>query len=153
MIETLVVVDDREDGRQIASQVADFLDLRLQSFTHPAEALPVLLEMHEPFVMVLDHNFEDDDYPGWRLCNELRQQHPFGLILPIIYLSGFMRGEEFLSLLHNQLLYAPTAFVRKKDASAIAPMIRNVLRTFDAIQEAAEKQAATQALAHLAELL
>lgn len=152
MIDHLIVVDDRADGRQIAKSTSDRLGLTLLEFSHPREALPALLELNRPFVLILDHNFEDEEVQGYHLCNELRQQHPFGLILPIIYLSAFMSGDSYLELIRDQLTFAPTAFMDKKDPSELTPMVRNIIRTFDGILEAAEKQAASQALSALSEL-
>jgi CheY-like chemotaxis protein len=151
VIEHLVVVDDREDGRDIAASIADLLGLELLQFTHPNEALEPLLALDRPFILILDHNFEDDQVQGYHLCNELRQQHPFGFILPIIYLSGYMDGASFITLLHDQLMFAPTAFISKGDHKRLKPMVRSILNTFDGVIETAQRQVSAQALTALAE--
>ena len=38
----------------------------------------------DPFVVVLDHNFESSDRVGYDLCRTLRSSHPYGLVLPVI---------------------------------------------------------------------
>lgn len=151
MIDLLVVVDDLEDGRRAAEAVARRTKMRFLAFAEPQEALAQLLEVDEPFVLVLDHNFDDDDWPGYRVANELRERHSYGLLLPILYMSGFMTGYQFLDLLKSKLAYAPTAFLSKSDAAELLPTVRRITDAFDRLEEVARTQAMAQAYSALAE--
>jgi len=152
MLDLLVVVDDLDDGRRAAEVVARRTKMRFLEFADPQEALAGLLELDEPFVLVLDHNFENDEWPGYRLANELREKHTYGLLLPILYLSGYMTGFEFVELLQSKLAYAPTAFLSKADGGRLLPTVRRITESFDRLEEVAREQAMAQAYAALLEV-
>ena len=90
--------------------------LQVEVFDDLDRALAVLPERQEPFILFLDHDFQHrEKRTGYDLARRLREQHPYGSILPICYRSGRVAGEAFLSKQRELQQFAPTLLIVKGD--------------------------------------
>lgn len=110
----VIVVDD--DRGQLSAAV-DLLDLEgwtVTGFDDLDEAARALVDHTDPFVLVLDHDFErPDGQTGLDLTRLLRAAHPWGAVLPICYWSGRIDGAGFLAALRDGQMFAPSSYVVK----------------------------------------
>lgn len=118
-------------------------------------ATELIDQLTMPLVAVLDHNLQDNDpsHVGYAVCRYLRRRHPFGLLLPVIYNSGYQRNEDFVSALRDDenTLLGPSMFLRKAKRSSMGlgqtfVQVQKVLEQFEMLWETAIKQAAGLAL-------
>jgi len=139
----VVIVDDEIDSinatansirnRWANRDIATYLDLD--------EAGEALIERKEPFILLLDHDFKgrSDDFKGEMLARVLRRRHPWGLILPICYLSGRFDDKEWRDLTEENAHLAPTSYVRKGTRN-IADLVEHLEMLFLAAQASWQEQ-------------
>jgi hypothetical protein len=93
------------------------------------------------------------DHQGYELCRWLREHHPFGLLLPIVYLTSDETPEHFLERQAEAPFTHPSAFVPKSQL-AVAGFLPRLLKQhqeqFERVRLLAEQQGARQALLGLA---
>jgi len=108
-----------------------------------------LEKIEEPMIVILDHDFRDAgerDQVGYDLCKWLRENHPYGLLLPIIYLSGHETVDGFLQQALKEPFAHPTVFISKEQLAMDQELLPNLLKKFEHARELFEKQGAQQAL-------
>ncbi len=149
----VIVVDDE-------ASVADGLKDLIESEGYDVEVYHTLKDVREglsgieePMVVILDHDFSDvgeRDQVGYDLCQWLRENHPFGLLLPIIYLTGRETAERYLQQQRNAPFVHPNAYVSKDQLASEQDLLSNLLKRYEKefaqIRELFEKQSAQQAL-------
>jgi len=107
----------------------------------------------EPMVVVLDHDFSEvgeQNQVGYDLCQWLRENHPFGLLLPIIYLTGRETAERYLQQQRYAPFVHPNAYISKDQLASEQNLLPSLLKRYEKefvqIRELFEKQSAQQAL-------
>jgi len=145
----IVVVDDdkgfaRDMGELLRSEGHDST-----IFHSVEEARKGLAGEERPFLMFLDHDFGPAEQ-GYELARWLRETHPFGMILPIIYLTGSESPERFLGQESATPFAHPTAFLTKnqlaKDDGLLSRLLKQYAADFERVRELVEIQATRQAL-------
>ena len=123
----------------------------ITGFSNVSAAKEGLCGIEEPFVVLLDHDLGEGVDDGYVLCEWLRVAHPLGHILPIVYLTGRLPPDKYIS---NQLarpFAGPTVYVAKTDAERqVGELLEVFHRQFDEVRRAIDDQAARRALATLA---
>jgi CheY-like chemotaxis protein len=149
----VIVVDD--DLGQLSAAV-ELLDMEGWSVTGIAdldEAARVLVDHTDPFVLILDHDFErPDGQTGLDLTRLLRAAHPWGAVLPICYWSGRIDGPGFLAALRDGQMFAPSSYVQKGSV-AITEVAQQADEAFARFKETFEQQALRRAVLGLDETL
>ncbi len=149
----IIIVDD-EVG------FAESLKDLVESEGYEADAYYTLKDMREqlegneePLVVILDHDFSEigeQNQVGYDLCQWLRETHPFGLLLPIIYLTGRETPERYLQQQRLSPFVHPNAYISKEQLASEMDLLPSLLeqyeKGFTQIQEIFEKQSAQQAL-------
>ena len=112
----VVVVDDDADILRSARLALRTSGWQVEVFDDLDRALEELPERANPFILLLDHDFQHRlKRTGYDLSRRLRERHPYGSILPICYRSGRIEGETFLSRQRELQQFAPTLLVVKGD--------------------------------------
>jgi CheY-like chemotaxis protein len=116
----VIVVDD--NLAQLAAAVEELEDAgwRVRGIEDLDEAARELVEHTDPFVLILDHDFERrDGRTGLDLTRLLRSAHPWGAVLPICYWSGRIDGTGFLAALRDGQMFAPSSYVQKGSVEVV----------------------------------
>ena len=93
-MKVIVIDDDAQFTRDLAELLRSENHACL-TFQSTEEARRGLAGLEEPMTVLLDHDFGQRE-PGYALCKWLRENHPFGLLLPILYLTGREAPDRFL---------------------------------------------------------
>lgn len=118
-------------------------------------AIDLVDHLTMPLVAVLDHNLQENDpaHVGYAVCRYLRRRHPFGLLLPVIYNSGYQKNDDFVTALRDDenTLLGPSMFLRKAKRSSTGMgqtflQVQKVLQQFEMLWATAITQAAGLAL-------
>jgi CheY-like chemotaxis protein len=97
------------------------------------------------FVVVLDHDFPREDPPlriegrggsrtltvGYDVAQWLRQHHPLGRLLPIVYLSGRETAQGFIAQMRRNGQYHPDAFITKAEIGIDVDLLLDTIEHFD----------------------
>jgi CheY-like chemotaxis protein len=143
----VVVVDDKHDQLSGAVDLLEAEDWTVTTFDDIDEAARVLVEWTDPFVMVLDHDFDrPDGRTGLDLTELLRSAHPWGLILPICYWSGRIGGAEFLAVQRDRQLLSPSSYTYKAGDESLVDVVERAEQTFQQHRATLEQQALRRAL-------
>ena len=147
----VVVVDD--DHRQLsrAVKVLQVQGWSVTAFDDLDEAARALVDRPEPFVLILDHDFErPDGQTGLDLTRLLRAAHPWGAVLPICYWSGRIDGPGFLTALQDGQMFAPSSYVEKGSVE-VDEVARLADEAFSRFRATFEEQALRRAVLGLGE--
>lgn len=155
----IVVVDDETPFAQDLAEALKQLGHAPEEYATLAEARRNLAEVEEPLVVLLDHDFGkggEEDEEGYGLCKWLRENHPFGLLLPIIYLTGREPPDRFLAYERDDPFTHPSAHINKmdfnRDPELLYRLVQRCQEQFDRVCALGEKQSARQALMNWAKL-
>lgn len=149
LINTAVVVDDLEEPRNSNARVAERRGLTVERFADLDSAEAFLLTSEEPLLLILDHNFEGDNRTGFDLCALVREKHPFGLLMPIVYVSGMLVDGDYVRNQQGRATYGPTVFLPKQSMSDLGEVITNLIAGFDELWRRAIEQASFQVMLDL----
>ena len=123
MMDVIIVDDDGEFARDLKAllRTEGYAASVYQDFD---SAYAALKDIESPYVLLLDHDLGDGQgRQGYLLCSELRRTHPFGLLLPVVYITG----EKFLRLFSSgndrRCFEHPNAFVSKGDLARNTQML------------------------------
>jgi CheY-like chemotaxis protein len=153
-MKVIVIDDDKTWVREIADT------LRSEGyepliFHSVEEARRGLADLEEPVPVLLDHDFGPGEQ-GYELCRWLRENHPFGLLLPIIYLTGRETPDRFLYQQSENPFTHPTVYVSKGQLAADDGFLSRALKKyqdqFERVRLLFEQQSARQALLDLAQM-
>ncbi len=149
----VVVIDDEESLTERLRRSLTRKEHEVEVFYSLKDAREGLEGTEEPMVVLLDHDFGgagEQDQKGYDLCGWLRETHPFGLLLPIIYLTGRELPDRFLQQQRRDPFVHPTAYLSKDQLASEQDLLPNLLKRyegqFERIRELFEKQSAQQAL-------
>lgn len=120
----IVIVDDDAPEMQaylrILKRALPGSEIELISSLQEAESM--LMARREPFLLVMDQNFEKSKVDGTRkgsdLVSMLRQQHVWGAFLPILLLSGNVDDQDNTRLNQELGWRSPTVYLAKRIASS-----------------------------------
>lgn len=146
LIKTAIVVDDLEQNRNVNGKTAQRRGLDVETFATLDDAESFVFDHDDPLLVILDHNFEGDRRTGFHLCNEIRTRHPFGLLMPIIYVSGFLDSGPYIDEQRGRMMFGPTVFLPKHAMHELGDVIDTFLNGFDGLWELAVEQCGFQAL-------
>lgn len=116
----IVFVDDQQDYVDKAVRQCRLLlpDREAYGFYSVAAAKAELMRFEGPFMLILDHDFPpergEEKGDGWALSSLLRARHPWGLLLPICYLSGRFDDKQWRELTEEEGSFAPTMYMPKQ---------------------------------------
>ena len=156
IIETILVVDDELVGRNSLSNVVAVINLkranesqlRFVAFSNVDDSCEWVRGCSDPFLSILDHDLGDPaGRTGLFISECIRREHSFGLLLPIMYYSGWYKSAEFIDerISHGDM--SPTLFLEKGDAKQrTEDVVKNVLEDFDQKWSLALTQSSQQAL-------
>jgi len=143
----VVVVDDKHELLETVSRRLRYRGWSVDTYDDIDEAARALVDRTEPFVLVLDHDFDrPDGRTGLDLAELLRSAHPWGAALPICYYSGRIGGEEFLAALHERQLVAPSSYTGKDSDVGVAELVEGAEQAFLRFRDLFEQQALRRAL-------
>jgi len=149
----VVVIDDNESLAEQLKELAEVEGYEVAVFHSLKEAREGLEGVEEPMIIFLDHDFSpigEIKEHGYDLCEWLRENHPFGLFLPIIYLTGREAMERFVKRQSEKPIMHPTEYISKDQLASDIEIIPNKLKQyhelFERVQELFESQSAKQAL-------
>jgi CheY-like chemotaxis protein len=146
----VVVVDDHPGQLAAAVDLLEEFDWSVTGISDLDEAARVLVERTDPFVLVLDHDFErPDGRTGLDLTRLLRSAHPWGPALPICYWSGRIDTPAFLDVLRDGQFSAPTSYVQKGTAVSVEEVVRRADEGFHLSRATFEQQALRRAVLNL----
>jgi CheY-like chemotaxis protein len=121
-------------------------------FDNVETAMKGLAGIEEPMIVLLDHDFGDGRSTGYTLCTWLRQTHPLGMILPIVYLTGRLAPDHYLQHERELPFEAPSVYVAKAHADEhLGALLERFTQQFERIREHLDDQSARRALAILAQ--
>ena len=100
-------------------------DFNYFGFTKPDDFYDAVMAHPEPLILLVDHNLGLADHFGYDTVLRVRRDHPFGLILPIIYFTANQTPLDFITEIQAKLGFTPSALVHKGDD-----------RYFDVVEEA-----------------
>lgn len=147
-MKVIVVDDDRNFARDLSESLRSEGHDSLV-FHSVGEARAGLAAVEEPFLVLLDHDFGSAE-PGYELCRWLRENHPFGLLLPIVYLTGRESAVHFLEHQADSPFVHPSAFVAKnqlaQDDAFLPRLLKRYEEQFEQGRILSEKQSVRQAL-------
>lgn len=148
----VVIVDDDQG---VTDDVAEMLRTRgfeVDTYYALGDATGPLTRSTEPFVLILDHDFGDSEGVGYDLCRAVRREHPYGLILPIIYRSGKESIDQYVEHDQEELVLSPTAFLSKTESLAttrLPAIIEECARSFEESLDLLSAQSVRQAILEL----
>lgn len=141
------------------------------------EEATVLLDWEEPFVLILDHNMQAGLVPeqpeladalgvtasdclnpvepqieGFHLCKALRQRHPLGLIIPVVYNTAYMKSDAFLRMLALHGPFLPDFWVDGNNETPVDELVETLDAFYDK-RISVMRQAADMLFARDVELL
>lgn len=146
----IVIVDDIQENIDAIASMCAAEGYAHESYTSVESATSALRGRQDLFLVILDHNFPGGA-DGYSLAQVIRIEHPFGQILPIVYLTGYESETSFLAQQAQQPHLHPTAFVKRTHMHTLPSVVRAVLASFAAQRTLAEQQGAERALLGLAE--
>ena len=151
----IVVVDADKAFAQDVAKTLNMLGHQPEVFTSLAAARQHLTGVEEPLLIFLDHDFGqagEEGQEGYDLCKWLRENHPFGLLLPIVYLTGREPSEHFLLREREEPYVHPSAYIGKeelaRDAALLPRLLQRYQDQFERVCVLGEEQSARQALMH-----
>jgi CheY-like chemotaxis protein len=148
----VVVVDDKHELLENVSRRLIFRGWDVTVYDDIDAAAGALLERTEPFVVVLDHDFDrPDGRTGLDLAELLRSAHPWGAALPICYYSGRIGGDDFLLALHDRQLVSPSSYTHKKSDVGVPELVEAAEQAFFRFRDLFEQQALRRALLNVDE--
>jgi CheY-like chemotaxis protein len=155
MMLTVIVDDDAEFAADLES-LLKAEGIPTKTFHNVAQARDGMHELDTPFIVLLDHDFGGRGGEcGYDLCVWLRSTHTFGLVLPILYLTGREQPAQFIARQRQDPYQHPTAYLAKNElvhAGRLLGLIRLYAQQFAEIRSRAEEQSARQALMMLQQL-
>lgn len=144
----VVIVENEEIPAQ-AVEFAVRMEGGFEPVVYPSvpSAQKALEGSEDPFIVLLDHDLGHAEQQGYVLCAWLREVHPLGLLLPIIYLTGRETPEGFYSRQQVQPFVHPTMYLNKIDMDRVLPnLLQRCREQFDEIRRWSDRQAAARAL-------
>jgi len=148
-----ISVDDEKSIADSLKDLAESEGYDVEVYHTLKDVRAGLQDVEKPMVIILDHDFSEvgeRDQVGYDLCQWLRENHPFGLLLPIIYLTGRETEERYLQQQRNAPFVHPNAFVSKDQLASNQDLLSDLLhryeKEFERILELFDKQSAQQAL-------
>jgi CheY-like chemotaxis protein len=152
-MKVVVVDDDQPWARELADTLRSE-GYEPQVYHSVAEARCGLRDIEDPVLVLLEHDLGDEQ--GYDLCRWLRETHPCGLWLPVIYLTRRETPEGFLAQQLQHPFAHPSAYVSKDQLGAEEGFLSRTLKRYQEQFERArllfEQQSARQALLGLAEM-
>jgi CheY-like chemotaxis protein len=149
----VVVVDDDQIQLSRAVKLLRVEGWSVTGIEDLDEAARLLVERTDPFVLILDHDFErPDGQTGLDLTRLLRAAHPWGAVLPICYWSGRIDGNGFLAALRDGQMFAPSVYVAKGSV-AVDDVARQADAAFARFRDTFEQQALRRAVLDLDDAL
>ncbi|MGY2126969.1 hypothetical protein [Blastococcus sp. SYSU DS0617] len=149
----VVVVDDNLAQLAAAVEELDMDGWVVRGIADLDDAARALVDHTDPFVLILDHDFErPDGQTGLHLTRLLRSAHPWGAVLPICYWSGRIDGPGFLTVLRDGQMFAPSSYIQKGSVEVIE-VARQADQAFARFKETFEQQALRRAVLGLDETL
>lgn len=156
IIETILVVDDELRSRDVLSimvkgindkrAIANRRELQYVSFESVDQACEWVRNSRSPFLAILDNNLGDHEGRTGLVVSEcIRREHSLGLLLPIVYYSGFYKSEDFINERIKNGDMSPTFFI-EKNRSGTREHIEKALEDFDQRWALALTQSSQQAL-------
>jgi CheY-like chemotaxis protein len=146
----VIVVDDDPGQLRSAVRMLEIEDWSVTGIADLDEAARVLVEHTDPFVLILDHDFErPDGQTGLDLTRLLRSAHPWGAVLPICYWSGRIDGSFFLTALRNGHMFAPSSYIPKGGKVSVAEVAEQADAAFQRFKATFEQQALRRAVLNL----
>lgn len=149
----VVIVDDERGFVGDVETLVKALGYETRTYYTVADARQGLMELEDLFVLLLDHDFglnQGKSEAGYELCAYLRTAHPFGMLLPVVYLTGRETEGGFLQQLQAKCGLGPSMFVTKTmlatNSRLLPELLSRISEDLDGIREAAEFQAAKRAL-------
>ncbi|MGY1787413.1 hypothetical protein [Geodermatophilus sp. SYSU D00698] len=143
----VVVVDDKHELLDPLRQLLEYEGWTVDTYDDIDAAARALLERTEPFVLVVDHDFDrPDGRTGFDLTELLRSAHPWGPALPICYYSGRIDGGDFLAAQRGRQLVSPSSYTHKNDDVDIVDVVRQAEHAFLDFRDLFEQQALRRAL-------
>lgn len=149
----VIIIDDEVSLTDKLSKSLTRREFEVIVFNSLREAYDGLEIIEEPMVVILDHDFGsvgEQDQKGYDLCEWLREKHPFGLLLPIIYLTGRENTERFLTQQRKKPFVHPTAYISKEQLAIELDLLPNIINNyqdqFSRIRDLFENQSVKQAL-------
>lgn len=151
----IVVVDDEGEENilpalRLAQNFGKWQGREIELYTTLDSALELLVR-RDPFVLVLDHNLNAGRNPelaarlgadpgeelfGYHLCGALRQQHTFGLAIPVAYLTAWVSGPKYLEILSNQGPFLPNFWMDKNTMQEHGHTLAGLVDSLDTYQAA-----------------
>ncbi|GEM_PF-2166764 len=149
----VIIIDDEASFADSLKDLVQVEGYEAEVYHTLKQAREGLEGADEPMVVLLDHDFRDvgeKDQVGYDFCGWLRENHPFGLLLPIIYLTGRETTEHFLKQQRDNPFVHPSAYISKDQLASDQELLPNLLKQyqeqFERIRELSEKQGVQQAL-------
>src|SRR4051794_3944993 len=91
----VIIVDDEASFADEVAAVAREQGHEAETFgTVEAAWGELQTEERLDLMILLDHDFHGES-KGYELCRRIRTQHPVGLVLPIVYLTGRETHEDY----------------------------------------------------------
>ncbi|OQY29867.1 MAG: hypothetical protein B6244_02605 [Candidatus Cloacimonetes bacterium 4572_55] len=145
----VIIVDDEVDFGESLQDMIESEGYEVDFYCSIHSAQEALSSLEEPIVVISDHDFGGIEV-GYDFCKWLREKHPFGLLLPIIYLTGRGSDKDYLNQQQESPFNHPNAFISKDQLSSDDDLLPDILsrysKGFEQIQELFENQSARQAL-------
>ncbi len=147
----IVVVENEELPRESFLRLLRALRYDdVLAFDSVESAIDGLGAVEEPFIVLLDHDFGQGRAEGYALCAWLREEHPLGPLLPIVYLTGRLAPESYIANERTRPFDGPTVYVPKTRADEQIPdLLARFCDQFDRVQRTLDVQAARRALSVL----
>lgn len=142
-----------DDDRQFLNDglvELEYSDVEVETFTSVESLLKRVDEvLTEPLMLFVDHDLGQDG-EGYQAIRSVRERHPNGLSLPIVYLTGRESEQHFLQALRSDPYEAPSAFLSKRELAAadfsLVALIAELEEAFYAADRLARSQEVRRAL-------
>ena len=141
----VLLLDDEERIIRSFSAALDDEKYLFSGFTTPEDFQAAVLGDPMPAILVVDHDLSrGTDLTGYHVVREIRTQHPFGLILPIIYYSARENPMGFVNNSAKDLMFSPSAMVAKNDDDAVYVAVDRAAEALGQVLALAAHQALEQ---------
>ncbi|MGY1601152.1 hypothetical protein [Geodermatophilus sp. SYSU D00815] len=146
----VVVVDDKHELLDAVRRRLEYRGWEVTTYDDIDEAARRLVDRTDPYVLILDHDFDrPDGRTGMDLSKLLRAAHPWGVALPISYYSGRIGGEEFLAALREDPMAVPSSYTHKSSDVSVVELVELAEATFFRHRATYEQQALRRAVLDL----
>lgn len=142
----VLLLDDEERVIRSFGVALDDEKYEFSGFTTPEDFQAAVLGDPMPAILVVDHDLgRGADQTGYHVVRAIRTQHPFGLILPIIYYSARENPMGFVNNSAKDLMFSPSAMVAKNDDDAVYVAVDRAAQALGQVLALASQQALEQA--------